>query len=60
MINKTVAVLTIGGAVAIGYPALMTVIKYKSNKTNDIVLSVVTLLVAASAVNYAVNKIKFD
>lgn len=59
-LKKGVAAATIGGATIIAMNAVIQIANYKKNPGQTTMLAVLTLFVGISAINYSVNKIKYD
>ncbi len=58
--RKTIAVATIGGATLVVLNSITQISAYKKNTGMQTTLAVITLLVGISAINYSVNKIKYE
>jgi hypothetical protein len=58
--RKTIAVATIGGATLVVLNSIQQIVGYKKNTGMATTMAVITLLVGISAINYSVNKIKYE
>lgn len=58
--KKAIATATIGGAALVIVGAVAQIAAYKKNPGKVTALAVITLLVGISAINYSVNKIKYE
>ena len=58
--KKAIATATIGGGVLVIMKSAIQIANYKNNSGQDTMMAIVTLLVGISAVNYSINKIKYE
>lgn len=58
--KKAIAAATIGGATLVILKAGSDILAYKKNSGTTTALAFITLLVGISAINFSVNKIKYE
>jgi hypothetical protein len=58
--KKAIAAATIGGAALVIMKSAVQIANYKKNSGQDTMMAIVTLLVGVSAINYSLNKIKYE